>query len=275
MTNATTSWVLIGALLAPPQNAVASCSTPGLPTRLGSANTDVSEEEQAREERVVAALHAYDDGDFVAAAEHFEAAYAVAGRPEDLFNAGRAHEEAGHPEQARRYYERFLDAPGVSENHRAETQRRIDELPPPPELAQEAVPLAPVVPVQSDQRPTNQGGRSHRKIHWATAIGIGLIPAGAAGLATGGVFAAVAMQNAENARASRSDERASDDVPQRQLAERQAKMADGMLLAGGVVLAAGLVFLLSGLEYRRGSKTRRRRHQRRVRAGASGLTLSF
>ncbi len=233
-----------------------------------SATDDPSR--QVRDARVEAALQAYDAHDFETAAAHFEAAYDAAHRAEDLFNAGRVYEEAGHPERARGYYERFVAMPGVPAEQREETQRRIDALPP------VTAPAAPQVDKDASA-PMRRGARVDRrhKVHWATGVGIGLMPAGAAALATGGALAVVAMKNAKNAQASTTPERPLEDTRQQRLAERQARTADVLLIAGSVVLATGVVFLLSGLEHRRRARRKHSTRRSRLRARGPGLSFSF
>ncbi len=212
-----------------------------------------------------AGLQAYARREFEVAAHQFELAYAAAGRPEDLFNAGRAHEDAGDVERARAFYLRFIATEGVPDAHRQQTQTRLAA------LTKQARPAASPPP---PPRPTVQSDRT-AKLHWTTGVGIGLAPVAVGTLATGAAFAVTAMKNATNAARSATAERPQSETPQQQLALRHAKLADSMLIAGGVTLATSLVFVLVGLERRRRLRRSAKPAQVAVALDAGRLALSF
>lgn len=235
------------------------------------SGTLVTETANPRQPHVDAALKAYENNAFEAAAKHFERAYRAEGRSDDLYNAGRAYEAADDPAQARAFYLRFLATHDLPQTQRQQTEARLAALPDPPPISA-AVETTPTRAVAKDDvSATRSSSRGRPRLHWTTSVGIGLASAGVASMVTGGVFAATAVKNASNAAGSTAPNQTRQDTPQQGLAQRQAKLADAMLIAGGVALAVSLVFVLSGLERRR----RTRSASRQLRLDRGAVTLSF
>src|SRR5436853_4179245 len=72
-------------------------------------------------------MHLYAVDRFDESIKEFEAGFLLAPRPEFLYNIGRAHREAKRPEQAARYFEKYLDL-ALDAADRAEVEREIARL---------------------------------------------------------------------------------------------------------------------------------------------------
>lgn len=186
---------------------------------------------EAVDPAVAEARQAYEDGaaafragEFVRALERFEHAYKLDDAPELLYNIARANEELGRLEPAIYHYELYLKRlPGADD--RADVERRIrvmrafgaNEAP-------KAATEAPAEPPPS-LRPF-------------AYVALGL---GAAGLVTGGVFAAQlasATDDYDAATTPRAKRAAEED------AESAATGANVGFVAGGALLAAGVALWL-------------------------------
>lgn len=87
---------------------------------------DLSEEQrQAYEEHLRAGKAAYAKQDFDTAFKHLEAAYTIHGKPSILFNLALISEKGGALERSVEYYQKFLEAPGVTLENRQRASERL------------------------------------------------------------------------------------------------------------------------------------------------------
>ena len=102
----------------------------------------------------------YHAGQFAEAAQAYVAAYAKSGKPQMLFNAARATEEAGNLAEAQALYLEYLRLPAVGTGDRQEAQRRADilgaKLRAAPPVAAKA-PVEPAVPSRSEPAAAAKG----------------------------------------------------------------------------------------------------------------------
>jgi tetratricopeptide (TPR) repeat protein len=173
----------------------------------------------------------YKAGRFRDAADQLRRAYELDPDPVLLYNLARALESDGDLIGSAETYERFLEAaPKVDD--RASIEQRIANL---RKLAMEREVAAAQPPSAVIEQPPPKPSAVRRAAPYAV---IGL---GAAGLATGGVFGAVAMARHRAAVAEpvqvRSDELQSQ-------ARREASIANVAFAAGGAVAVSGLIWVL-------------------------------
>lgn len=200
------------------------------------------------------AVQAFKAKDYDTAIEKFQRAYDLDPQPNYKFNIGRVYEEKGgleNLEQAVKYYQEFVQSPGVDlESREAATQRLKVLRPTVEELrAQKAEaehgtgdPTTPTTDT-ADQPPVVDEGVKARKRKLRIA-GYSLIGVGGLGLVIGSVFGGLALSKSNAA----DDETLIDDkIKRRQEAKSRAAVADGMLITGGVLAAVGLILVLSTL----------------------------
>lgn len=75
-----------------------------------------------------AGVAAFKKKQFIEAAEHFEAAYAIAPHPTALWNAADAREKAGELAPAANLYARYLDSAAEGDKDRYEAKQRLNNL---------------------------------------------------------------------------------------------------------------------------------------------------
>lgn len=200
------------------------------------------------------AVQAFKAHDYDTAIDKFQRAYDLDPQPNYKFNIGRVYEEKGgleNLEQAVKYYQEFVQSPGVDlESREAATQRlkvlrpTVEELRAQKAEADKAAgdPTTPTTDT-ADQPPVVDDEAKARKRKLRIA-GYSLIGVGGLGLVIGSVFGGLAL----------SKSKSSDDAPHiddkislRQEAKSRAAVADGMLITGGVLAGVGLILVLSTL----------------------------
>lgn len=91
----------------------------------GKAQVGTKEE---MEKIAAVAIEHYQNGEYRAAIDQFERAYAVYPEPNILFNKARCYDKLGDLEKAREYYSRFIDAPYIGEGERATAREYLEAL---------------------------------------------------------------------------------------------------------------------------------------------------
>jgi hypothetical protein len=201
------------------------------------------------------AVEAFKAKDYDTAIDKFQRAYDLDPQPNYKFNIGRVYEEKGgleNLEQAVKFYQEFVQSPGVDlESREAATQRLKVLRPTVEELrAQKAAaddgtddPTTPATDAAADRPPPVDDGAKARKRKLRIA-GYSLIGVGGLGLVIGSVFGGLALSKSNDA----------DDAPHiddrislRQEAKSRAAVADGLLITGGVLAGVGLILVLSTL----------------------------
>ena len=203
------------------------------------------------------AVQAFKAKDYDTAIAKFERAYEVDPQPNYKFNIGRVYEEKGDLENAVKYYQQFVQSPGVDiESREAATARlkvlrqALQELRDEQAKAREGnEPATPATNVVTDQPPVDDAAKARkRKLRIA---GYSLLGVGGVGLVIGSVFGGLALSKSRKADdASLVD----DKIKLRQESKSRAAVADGMLITGGVLAGVGLILVLSTLGKGKGSK---------------------
>jgi tetratricopeptide (TPR) repeat protein len=180
---------------------------------------------------------AYKRGDFHAAIEGYQRAYALRPEPTLLFNLGRCYEAIGTAQALRsaiEKYRAYLTAVGDVPDREA-VERRVDALRRQVELLERPSP-APGASSASNRPVTPVEEPGPAVAPWIV-VGVGV-----AGVALGGVLGAVAIARHEDAVAEPEGLRATEIQSD---AEGYVVASNIALIAGGVVTAAGLVWGLS------------------------------
>lgn len=205
------------------------------------APTSASDEVESRfRELVDTGLEAYEARRFDEAATWFLEAYALIPEPELVYNAARSYEKSLQRERAVEQYETFLTLEGTTARLRAKAldsmkllRREIEALKettpaPEPRAAPRDPPEAPSVAVAPPPRGPNR------------AVEISLLSAGGAALVASGVFGVLALR----ARSDFDDAQGADRIERRDEAERNALIADTLLISGGALAATGVILFL-------------------------------
>ena len=196
------------------------------------------------------AVEAFKAKDYDTAVAKFERAYELDPQPNYKFNIGRVYEEKGDLQNAVKYYQEFVQSPGVDiQSREAATARlkvlrqALQELREEEAKAREAKePTTPATDAAADQPPVDDATKARkRKLRIA---GYSLIGVGGVGLVIGSVFGGLALSKSNQAK----DEPLVDEkISLRQEAKSRAAVADGMLITGGVLAGVGLILVLSTL----------------------------
>lgn len=192
-----------------------------------------SDEVRALTERASAA---FDAGDFAAAVDAFEQAYARSPEPRFLYNIARIHEEAGEIEPAIDHYRRFMGQPGVELELRERAAQRVEVLARIQASMGPAETVAPtpatVVDTPAPERVVVAPVRGLRLRN----AGIGIL-AGGAGVLTTALITGLFAQSFER-------KLGREEVPseRRSLVDRGERLA----LATDVVLATGVALTIVG-----------------------------
>jgi tetratricopeptide (TPR) repeat protein len=252
----TSKSILAGTLAA----AVALCA---MPVRASKSTDDAAQAASAS----TRAVQAFDAGDYDTAIELFERAYAEDPQPNYLYNIARVYEEKGDFAAAIERYQRFVGEPRVDLEAREnaitrlkvlrEALEQVTEEPqaePEPEPASEPAEVASPEARWAEQRELDTTPRE--RIRRARIAGYSLMGVGGAALVVGGVFGGLAVAKSRDA-----DEAQFVDAAMglREEARTRARVADAMLVSGGILAGAGLVVVLATLGKRhresRGSHT--------------------
>lgn len=205
-----------------------------------------TEQADVFKELTTEAAEAYSAGDYARAASLFQQAYELRPVSNILYNIARIHEEAGNLDEAISYYDQFIVAPNVEQEARRDavdrlkTLREVKEVQereereaaePPSEVVVREEPTQPVQPTPQPRDESNAG----RTLGWV------FVGAGAASLATSGVFALLAQ-------GSHSDFESATTLEERRSAasagRTQSVVADSLLITGLVTATIGGVVLL-------------------------------
>jgi tetratricopeptide (TPR) repeat protein len=223
------------------------------------------------------AVEAFKAKDYDTAIAKFERAYEIDPQPNYKFNIGRVYEEKGDLENAVKYYQQFVQSPGVDiESREAATARlkvlrqALQELREEQAKAREGEvePTPPATAAAADQPPIDDATKAKkRKLRIA---GYSLIGVGGVGLVIGSVFGGLALSKSRKA-----DDAAlvDDKIKLRQESKSRAAVADGMLITGGVLAGVGLILVLSTLG--KGKKAKSTAWIPATAVGPQGASLSF
>ena len=219
------------------------------------------------------AKEAFAAKDFDTAADNFIKAYEASGDPNYLFNIGRVYEEAGNIEKSVEFYDKFVQAEGVSLDNRSLAVERLkvlkDILNATKQEEEEAA--AGPQPEQPETPPEPEGPTEKQRA--LRISGFTLLGVGAAGLIVGGVMGGLASSQdgdiqSQSSLGAREDK--ADD------ARRSALVADVSLGVGAGLLVVGAV--LVGVGY---AKPKNADRQARVaptfnrRGGGVAVTYNF
>lgn len=195
----------------------------GTPPTEAAAGAEDGREDEARN-LFLAGRSAYDAGRFAEALPHFERAYQLSARPALLFNLGTTHDRLFASERAIHYFERYLEEVPDADN-RAFVESRL-------RILRQA---------EQDEDPTPASAGP-------SVLGIVLVAAGGAALATGAAMGGLAL-----ARRGDLDDRCPGGVcPDEARADvdslrRSSRTADVLLPLGGALVVGGvLAFVLAG-----------------------------
>ncbi|HET6584290.1 MAG TPA: hypothetical protein VFG69_12595, partial [Nannocystaceae bacterium] len=156
------------------------------------------------------AVQAFKAKDYDTAIEKFQRAYDLDPQPNYKFNIGRVYEEKGgleNLEQAVKFYQEFVQSPGVDlESREAATQRlkvlrpTVEELRAQQTAADDSTtePTPPATDTAADQPPVVDEGAKARKRKLRIA-GYSLIGVGGLGLVIGSVFGGLAIAKSKAA----------------------------------------------------------------------------
>jgi tetratricopeptide (TPR) repeat protein len=199
------------------------------------------------------AVAAFKAKDYDTAIDKFLRAYELDPQPNYKFNIGRVYEEKGDLENAVKYYQEFVQSPGVDLEAREAATGRLKVLRQALQetRAEEAKargeadgdPTAGTGDGAADEAPVVDEAAKARKRKMRIA-GYSLIGVGGVGLVIGSVFGGLALSKSRKA----DDEPLVDQkVKLRQESKTRAAVADGMLITGGVLAGVGLILVLSTL----------------------------
>jgi hypothetical protein len=224
------------------------------------------------------AVEAFKAKDYDTAITKFERAYELDPQPNYKFNIGRVYEEKGDLENAVKYYQQFVQSPGVDiESREAATARlkvlrqALQELRDEQAKARENdQPSTPATDAAVDAPPTDDAAKARkRKLRIA---GYSLIGVGGVGLVIGSVFGGLALSKSNQA----DDETLVDEkISLRQEAKSRAAVADGMLITGGVLAGVGLILVLSTLGKGKGKAKKATAWIPATSVGPGGASLSW
>lgn len=198
---------------------------------------------------VKTALEQYSSGAYQAAADTFEAAYALDARPELVYNVARSLEKALRPDEAIAAYERFIKLPGTTAELRTKAldaltalreERNARARAEAAEREPEARPAAGTAPPSVGVEGGAPRQLRSRVLEW-TLMGSGVAIAGA-----GAAFGVLALNRESDWKdaqsrgepASRVDELVSET-------ERNALLADILIGVGAVTTVTGIIVYLA------------------------------
>ena len=244
--------------------AVALAYGPVAPTRAAfepeAAPTEATQDAEALSAEAVQAFKAKD---YDTAIAKFERAFELDPQPNYKFNIGRVYEEKGDLENAVKYYQEFVQSPGVDLEARESATARLKvlkqalrELREEEAKAREADPSAtPATDAAADAPPDLDEAAKARKRKLRIA-GYSLIGVGGVGLVIGSVFGGLALSKSRKADDA---ELVDEKISLRQEGKSRAAVADGLLITGGVLAGVGLILVLSTLGKPKGAQRSARR----------------
>ena len=186
----------------------------------------------------------YKAGDYDAAIERFEAAYALKPNPTLVYNIARCYERAAKLEQAIAAYERFLELPGTTSKLRAGALSSIDALKreralrnrkETPKIEEGAPPPTVEAPKPTVRQVTPAPRPRSRVLEW-TLLGVGLAALG--GGLTLGLFASAGEKDYTRATSVEEQERIESRTRARALG------ADLLYGVGGTSVVVSLILWL-------------------------------
>ncbi len=202
------------------------------------------------------AVTLFDAKDYDGAIERFSQAYNLDPNPNYLFNIGRVYEESGNLETAIEYYERFIQQPGVELESRKFASERLKDLREitatrnQPEQPPEQPEQQPE-PVQPQPQPVDTPEKTKR--HPLELAGYGVLGTGLAAGIAGGVFGGLAL-NKRNSLADTTGFEARQEAIT--AGERDALLADILLISGGVLVVTGVILVVAGTRKRKKAASR-------------------
>jgi tetratricopeptide (TPR) repeat protein len=195
------------------------------------------------------AVAAFKAKDYDTAIDKFQRAYDIDPQPNYKFNIGRVYEEKGDLENAVKFYQEFVQSPGVDLEAREAATARLKVLR--PALAETKAQEAKAREGDPDAKPTTDAAtktpadqpKESRKRKLRIA-GYSLLGVGGVGLVIGSVFGGLALSKSRQADDA---EFVDDKVQLRDESKSRAAVADAMLITGGVLAGVGLILVLSTL----------------------------
>lgn len=197
------------------------------------------------------AVNRFQSGQYLLAAQDFEAAFAIEEEPTLIFNQARALEKALKLEDSLKAYERYVALPGTTAELRGRALNSIAALRGELEMRERMAKATPATKAAAPPTPSSADSTlstapqpgPNRTLEWA------LVGSGAALLVGGGVMGVLALDKSnelddalELQQAPRSEVESIRDE-----ANRNGVISDVLLISGGVVAATGLVlFLVNG-----------------------------
>ncbi|MBK8240424.1 MAG: tetratricopeptide repeat protein [Deltaproteobacteria bacterium] len=226
---------------------VASLLLAPVPALAHTAEPDAATDDGDPDALSSAAVEAFRGRQYDEAIALFERAYALDAQPNYLFNIGRVYEEKGDLANAVKYYQRFVQQPGVDLEAREAAVARLKVLKPAlEEIERDQRPATEPGPATDDPTPpttpADAPGKSRKqKLRLA---GYSLLGTGGGVLVIGAVFGGLAIGKSNDAKdAAFVDEK----LTARHEAKGRAAVADGLIISGAVVAGVGLILVLSTL----------------------------
>lgn len=221
------------------------------PARAQTPSTEGRTEAKPAEPRSVKTLideafQHYARGEYDAAIEDFEAAYAREPKPEYVFNAARSYEKALRVQEAIAAYERFVNLPGTTAELRSRAFESLGALRREANARDRAVqstepPRSPEQPPRvvsgvQTSAPPPQG--PDNTLPW------GLVAGGGGLIAVGAVFGGIAAVRASELSEARGVEPVTRQQELADAVERNALVADIMFGVGGAAALTGIILVL-------------------------------
>lgn len=218
--------------------------------RASAAEPDAGESSSEADALSAEAVAAFKAKDYDTAISKFQRAYEIDPQPNYKFNIGRVYEEKGDLENAVKYYQEFVQSPGVDLESREAATARLKVLRPAlaetreqeakAREADEGKPRMDEAPPGDSPQDQAVAARK-RKLRIA---GYSLLGVGGVGLVIGSVFGGLALSKSRQADDA---EFIDDELALREESKNRAKVADAMLITGGVLAGVGLILVLSTL----------------------------
>jgi len=221
-------------------------AAPVLGEQSGAGSSLTPEQEAAFQATMAEAMEHYQAHRYPQAIELFQRAYQMRAEPELVYNIARSYERSQQLEEAITAYERFIALPATTSDLRARARTNLTAIR--QELAameaaehQEAMPT-PVVPTSTPGGATS--GREGEGTSTLGPLGIAgwvLFGIGAATTIAGVVFAGLTISSDGDFQGASLEE---DRLTIREDVERNALLADILLISGGTICLTGIILLV-------------------------------